>query len=71
MRIPAHQLRVRLADRSLVQTNPLLAVASQLLSLAGSRVTAIEVLDIAQRRTGAGPVRVHRRRSGGHHRLGA
>ena len=44
---PAHQLRVRLADRSLVQTNPLLAVASQLLTLAGSRVTASEVLAIA------------------------
>lgn len=50
---PAHKLRVRLADRSLVQTNPLLAVASQLLTLAGSRVTATEVLDIAH----APPVR--------------
>ncbi|MEU0499075.1 exodeoxyribonuclease V subunit gamma [Mycobacterium sp. NPDC006124] len=45
---PAHQLRMRLADRSLVQTNPLLGVASQLLALAGSRVTASEVLDLAQ-----------------------
>jgi exodeoxyribonuclease V gamma subunit len=45
---PAHQLRMRLADRSLVQTNPLLAVATQLLSLAGSRVTASEVLNFAQ-----------------------
>jgi len=45
---PAHQLRVRLADRSLVQTNPLLAVASQLLDLAGSRVTASEVLNVLQ-----------------------
>src|SRR5258708_35392483 len=45
---PAHRLRVRLADRSLIQTNPLLGVASQLLSLAGSRVTASEVLDLAQ-----------------------
>ena len=44
---PAHQLRVKLADRSLVQTNPLLAVASQLLHLTSSRVTATEVLDIA------------------------
>ena len=50
---PAHQLRVRLADRSLVQTNPLLGVASQLLQLAGSRVTATEVLNLAQ----AQPVR--------------
>jgi exodeoxyribonuclease V gamma subunit len=50
---PAHQLRVRLADRSLIQTNPLLGVASQLLTLAGSRVTASEVLNLAQ----AAPVR--------------
>src|SRR6201991_5266865 len=50
---PAHRLRVRLADRSLVQTNPLLGVASQLLTLAGSRVTASEVLNLAQ----AAPVR--------------
>lgn len=50
---PAHRLRVMLADRSLVQTNPLLAVASQLLMLAGSRVTASEVLNIAH----ADPVR--------------
>ncbi|UQB91823.1 MULTISPECIES: exodeoxyribonuclease V subunit gamma [Mycobacterium] len=50
---PAHQLRVRLADRSLVQTNSLLAVASQLLGLAGGRVTATEVLNLAQ----AAPVR--------------
>jgi len=50
---PAHRLRVRLADRSLVQTNPLLQVAAQLLSLAGSRVTATEVLNLAQ----AAPVR--------------
>ncbi|MDT5091579.1 MAG: exodeoxyribonuclease gamma subunit [Mycobacterium sp.] len=50
---PAHKLRVRLADRSLVQTNPLLGVAEQLLQLAGSRVTASEVLNLAQ----AQPVR--------------
>ena len=50
---PAHRLRVRLADRSLVQTNPLLALAAQLLSLAGSRVTATEVLNLAH----AAPVR--------------
>jgi exodeoxyribonuclease V gamma subunit len=45
---PAHRLRVKLADRSLTQTNPLLGVASQLLALAGSRVTASEVLNFAQ-----------------------
>ncbi|MDP7736970.1 exodeoxyribonuclease V subunit gamma [Mycobacterium paragordonae] len=50
---PAHRLRVRLADRSLLQTNPLLGVASQLLSLAGGRVTSSEVLNLAQ----AAPVR--------------
>jgi exodeoxyribonuclease V gamma subunit len=42
-------LRVRLADRSLRQTNPLLAVAALLLDLAGSRVTAPAVLDLAGR----------------------
>ncbi len=42
-------LRVRLADRSLRQTNPLLAVAADLLELAGSRVTAPQVVDLAAR----------------------
>ncbi|GAB3791268.1 exodeoxyribonuclease V subunit gamma [Nocardioides ungokensis] len=50
---PAHRLRVRLADRALTQTNPLLGVAAQLLDLAGSRATASAVLDLAQ----AAPVR--------------
>ncbi|OBK30940.1 exodeoxyribonuclease V subunit gamma [Mycobacterium asiaticum] len=50
---PAHRLRVRLADRALLQSNPLLGVASQLLSLAAGRVTASEVLNLAQ----AAPVR--------------
>ena len=50
---PAHRLRVRLADRALVQTNPLLAVAAQLLDLAGGRATASEVLNLAN----AEPVR--------------
>jgi exodeoxyribonuclease V gamma subunit len=45
---PAHRLRMRLADRSLVQTNPLLGVASQVLDLAGRRATASEVLNLAQ-----------------------
>jgi exodeoxyribonuclease V gamma subunit len=43
------ELRVRLADRSIRQTNPLLAVADFLLDLAGSRVTASQVLDLASR----------------------
>jgi exodeoxyribonuclease V gamma subunit len=50
---PAHHLRVKLADRSLIQTNPLLGLASQLLALANGRVTASEVLNIAE----AAPVR--------------
>jgi exodeoxyribonuclease V gamma subunit len=44
---PAHRLRVRLADRALTQTNPLLSVAAELLALAGSRVTATAVLNLA------------------------
>ncbi len=54
---PAEQgppdLRVRLADRSLRQTNPILGVVSALLELAGGRVAASQVLDLADR----GPVR--------------
>jgi exodeoxyribonuclease V gamma subunit len=50
---PAHRLRVRLADRALVQTNPLLSVAAQLLALAGGRAGASEVLNMAS----AAPVR--------------
>ena len=50
---PAHRLRVRLADRALTQTNPLLGVAAQLLALAGGRATASEVLNFAN----AEPVR--------------
>src|SRR5581483_8033200 len=42
-------LRVRLADRSLRQTNPVLAVVSELLALASARVTAAQVLDLAGR----------------------
>jgi exodeoxyribonuclease V gamma subunit len=45
---PAHRLRVRLADRALTQTNPLLAVAAELLGIAGTRATASQVLDLAQ-----------------------
>jgi len=50
---PAHRLRVRLADRALTQTNPLLGVAGELLGIAGSRATATQVLNLAQ----APPVR--------------
>ena len=44
---PGHGLRVRLADRSLRQTNPLLDVLAGLLELAGGRVSASQVLDLA------------------------
>jgi exodeoxyribonuclease V gamma subunit len=46
-------LRVRLADRSLRNTNPLLAVLAKLLELASARLTASELLDFAD----AEPVR--------------
>jgi exodeoxyribonuclease V gamma subunit len=44
---PGHRLRVRLADRSLRQTNPVLTVVARLLELADARLTASEVLDLA------------------------
>jgi exodeoxyribonuclease V gamma subunit len=50
---PAHLLRVQLADRAPVQTNPLLGVAAALLDITDSRVTASAVLNLAQ----AAPVR--------------
>ncbi len=49
----ATDLRVRLADRSLTQTNPVLGVVSALMGLVDRRLTASEVLDFADR----GPVR--------------
>ncbi len=42
-------LRVRLADRSLRQTNPVLGCVSRLLELADQRLTASQVLDLADR----------------------
>ncbi len=50
---PGHRLRVRLADRSLRQTNALLDTVAGLLGLADARVTASQVLDLAA----SGPVR--------------
>ncbi len=44
---PGHRLRVRLADRSLRQLNPVLAVVARLLDLADGRLTRSEVLDLA------------------------
>jgi exodeoxyribonuclease V gamma subunit len=46
---PAARLRVRIADRSLRQTNGLLEVLSHLLELGTARVTASQVLDLAGR----------------------
>jgi exodeoxyribonuclease V gamma subunit len=45
---PAHDFRVRIADRAPLHTNPLLALASRLVVLAGGRMTAGEVLDVAR-----------------------
>ena len=44
---PAHRLRVRLADRAPGATNPLLALAATIVELAGGRLTASQVLDLA------------------------
>jgi exodeoxyribonuclease V gamma subunit len=43
------QLQIRLADRSLRQTNPIMGVLAEVLQLATARVTATEVLDLAGR----------------------
>jgi exodeoxyribonuclease V gamma subunit len=45
----ARQLEIRLADRSLRQTNPVMGVLAEVLELATARVTATEVLDLAGR----------------------
>ena len=50
---PGQLLQVRLADRALTQTNPLLAVLGSLLDLAGGRAEASAVLDLVA----ADPVR--------------
>ncbi|HEX2412075.1 MAG TPA: exodeoxyribonuclease V subunit gamma [Solirubrobacteraceae bacterium] len=42
-------LRVRLADRSIRQTNPVLGVVAELLELADARLTASQVLGLADR----------------------
>ncbi len=50
---PGQLLQVRLADRALTQTNPLLGVVGKLLDLAGGRAEASAVLDLI----GSEPVR--------------
>ena len=47
VRLP--DLRVRLADRALRQTNPVLGVVSEVLALADQRATASQLLDLASR----------------------
>lgn len=42
---PGQRLRVRLADRSLVQTNPMMGIVGALLRLASSRAEASTILD--------------------------
>ena len=48
-------LRVRLADRAIRQINPLFGVISRLIAMAGGRITATEILDLAA----SEPVRRH------------
>jgi exodeoxyribonuclease V gamma subunit len=43
------QLQIRLADRSLRQTNPVMGVLAEVMELATARITASEVLDLAGR----------------------
>ncbi|TXL62697.1 exodeoxyribonuclease V subunit gamma [Aeromicrobium terrae] len=43
---PGHALEVRLADRALTRTNPLLAVVDAVLTIAGGRAEASAVLDL-------------------------
>ncbi|WP_032399152.1 exodeoxyribonuclease V subunit gamma [Rhodococcoides fascians] len=50
---PGHRLRVRLADRGLRRTNPVLDVVATVLDFSEGRVTASELLDFAA----SGPVR--------------
>ncbi|NMO91990.1 exodeoxyribonuclease V subunit gamma [Actinomycetospora sp. TBRC 11914] len=45
---PGHRLAVRLADRALTQVNPLLGVLGTVLDLADARLSASELLDLAE-----------------------
>ena len=46
---PERTLEIRLADRALRQTNPVMGVLAEVLELASARITATEVLDLAGR----------------------
>ena len=61
---PGHRLRVRLADRSLRQLNPLLAAVGRLVGLAESRMEASALLDLCATAPVAPQVRLQHRRSG-------
>ncbi|GAA4843006.1 exodeoxyribonuclease V subunit gamma [Actinomycetospora corticicola] len=45
---PGHRLQVRVADRALTQVNPVLGVLGTVLDLADARLTASELLDLAE-----------------------
>jgi exodeoxyribonuclease V gamma subunit len=49
VRDPTRQLEIRLADRSLRRTNPMLGVLAEVLELPTARITATQVLDLAGR----------------------
>jgi exodeoxyribonuclease V gamma subunit len=46
---PSHRLEIRLADRSLRQTNPVMGVLAEVLDLVTARLTATQILDLAGR----------------------
>jgi exodeoxyribonuclease V gamma subunit len=46
---PQRTLEIRLADRALRQTNPVMGVLAELLELSSARITVTEVLDLAGR----------------------
>ena len=54
------QLKIRLADRSLRQTNPVMGVLAEVLDLATARMTVSQVLDLAGQRARAPAVPVRR-----------
>ena len=60
---PAHQLRVKLADRALTSTNPLLAVAGALLELSGGPGHRVRRARPGVDRGLPAPVRLQRRRA--------
>ena len=68
---PAHRLRVKLADRALTQTNPLLGVAAQLLGTGRRSGHRQRGAQPGRGRAGPRPLRLQRRRPRRDRRLGA